>query len=294
MSVGWGICCGITRRIFAGDVMTEIAESIKLGMVEEFTGKCPFHEEHDCKNSAENDFQRDEKFGEKVEKGVSTVLRTDAKGDQYKVPSAQRKPDWHLPKMKVKIGGKDYNVGFQPHHLIPVGVIKKHKIRFMLKTRTKFNLCCNVGYGVNGSENGVWLPGSHKVDNWKSLTDQTQMQYMIAASKVLDGAQGGVGDEYKSPRQFHTAHKDYLSFVTGLLSKHYKDIEQRKIACKVCNPKKGSPPEKNKPPIPLLGVLNAISFRLRINYLVGHVTHKTVYTHKFGKEMYKNRHTLGI
>jgi hypothetical protein len=298
MSADWGICCGITRRIFVGDDMTEINELVKMGMVEEFTNKCPFHEDHDCKDSARNDLERHENpsFGANVQNGVSTVLRTDAKGEQYKVPSAQRNPRRHLSNMKVKIAGKSHGVGFQAHHLIPVSVIKRHQIRLMLKTGTRFNLCCNVGYGVNGSENGVWLPAMHEVGEWSSWTEQTQMQYMVAASKVLEGATISKKEreyEFKSPRQFHMTHKDYLSFVTGQLTKHCTDINDKTSKCPTCNPKQGNAPEKNKPPIRLLGVLNALSFRLR-GYLVGRVVHKTVYTHKFGKEMYKDRHTLGV
>jgi hypothetical protein len=277
--------------------MTEITESIKMGMVDEFSSECPFHDDHDCSDSADNDLVRHESpsFGSNVEGGVSTVLRTDAKGSQYKVSSAQRNPRWNLPGMKVKLGNKSHGAGFQAHHLIPVSVIKRHEIRLMLKTGTRYKLCCNVGYGVNGSENGVWLPAMHEVAEWSGWTDRKQMRYMVLASKVLDGhSDKGIEDEFKSPRQFHMTHTDYLSFVAGQLSKHNMNLLAKKDKCKTCNPpNNGSPPDKNKPPIRLLGLLNAVSFRLR-KYLVGRVSHKTVYTHKYGAEFYAKQSELEI
>jgi hypothetical protein len=42
MSAAWGICFGITRRIFAGDAMTELFESVALGFLVEGDVPCPF------------------------------------------------------------------------------------------------------------------------------------------------------------------------------------------------------------------------------------------------------------
>jgi hypothetical protein len=161
--------------------MTQLGEGIALGMVTVDKIECPFHEAaHSCSPDVENRREGDaSKLGKNLDNGKerssSTVLRTGAVPDDvFSSPQWSPDPELHYSeeKREVQIDAADpdrvYPTAFSAHHLIPAGaaLAKADALnRFMNKGSS---ICCNLGYDVNGNENGVWLPGLHAV-NGKGL-----------------------------------------------------------------------------------------------------------------------------
>jgi hypothetical protein len=109
----------------------------------------------------------------------------------------------------------------------------------------------NVGYNINSSNNGMWLPGNYAVrakkgkrqKSWSSTTPAFQKAYAYVA--MLD-----------SGRQFHDAHKDYSDVVRRALSDLADLVEEMDAeGCPAC----GEGSKKADPPYHLNSRLNAVS-----------------------------------
>jgi len=154
--------------------MTEIVEGVAIGFVTEFETKCPFdhNEKHKCPN-IKNDFEGDSsKLGKNLDSGkVSTIVDGHPvmkKADKDK--KQENDPDEAFSDAKRVIytftnaPPHKYLVGFAAHHLIPAEA-SMNKATDLKKYMCDDGLvCCNIGYDVNGGENGVWLPGLHAVN----------------------------------------------------------------------------------------------------------------------------------
>jgi hypothetical protein len=149
--------------------MTELCEMVAIGMVTEKDVECPFHDEHKCEESLKNNFEGNaDTLGNNlavVEDNSSTVLRkngpksTEQSDDPDKTPVENRE-------INILKGNDDciYPVAFSAHHLIPAkeSLQRAKDLHAFMEKKDKF--CCNLGYDVNGNENGVWLPGLHAVN----------------------------------------------------------------------------------------------------------------------------------
>jgi hypothetical protein len=158
--------------------MTQLGEAVAIAEVEDFDLSCPFpHDEctHPYKggNELEGNAETLGKNLEKAGKAGSTVMRTGSPFEECKLSTA------HEIEPAVAPPGKDsswanwvqlipkndktwYPVGFQAHHLIPAAASLKGS-SILAYVRSSGRVCCNMGYDVNGKENGVWLPGKHAV-----------------------------------------------------------------------------------------------------------------------------------
>lgn len=196
MYAGWGIRCGITRRIFVGDGMTQIGESVSIGVLAGDDIKCPFDHESPTPPKVENDFI-----------GNAVTLESCAQSGTGTHLYAKRKPSKPPPKVicpnydpnhpffdgldeedyPVIIKWKDlatkksgmhrYPVTCAAHHLIPAQESLKRAdtlLKYMIKEGapekvndgTKKGICyADVGYDVNGSQNCIFLPGSYGVSS---------------------------------------------------------------------------------------------------------------------------------
>jgi len=240
--------------------MTELCEMVAIGIVTEKDVECPFHEkEHKCDKSVKNELTGDaKKLGEKLESkntSDSTVLRTEKTVEPYKSrfstePDPDKKYDYETER-HISIHEDidcEYPVAFAAHHLIPAGAsLNKANSLLPYVDSKKGKICCNLGYDVNGNENGVWLPGLHAVNSnginkWsgasQELPDNESWKKLSTASTTkkylpLDGPRPGIDIEkaYNTlnmkwlyvqaamnflspkPRQFHDAHPSYSNLV---------------------------------------------------------------------------------
>lgn len=115
MYAGWVICCGITRRIFAGSVMTEIIEQVAFGTVSSEDWSCPF--DHDSPPKRDDSIDNEligigTILGENMETGKSTLQYPGAsKTDKVPYPDKGKYP--------IEIGDWCYAAVCAAHHLIP-------------------------------------------------------------------------------------------------------------------------------------------------------------------------------
>lgn len=183
--------------------MTQLGELVAVGLIKELDdGECPFHEEEHRCDGIENDLVGDASvLGTNLDTGTaatSTVRRTAKPDKGYKRPYKEADPDnldYEDREVQLFAGEEScwYPVGFQAHHLIPAkesldkaGTLKK----YIEKSGGK--LCCNLGYDVNGNENGVWLPGKHPVDGnglnlWGSASTSLPDKEDVGRKKVVRG-----------------------------------------------------------------------------------------------------------
>ena len=129
------------------------------------------------------------------------------------------------------------------HHLVPGNESLKRSTvynHYMAKKGKGSKVTVNIGYDVNGSHNGFWLPGNYAIrparvkKRWSGVMAKNPdwcYQYMLA---VAD----------RTRRQFHDRHKDYSAEVRQFLDKILQAFAtHRKKKCEVCgDPKKKLPP----------------------------------------------------
>ncbi len=161
--------------------MTQLGEAIAIGTLQADKIECPFHEtKHVCSPAVDNLREGDAStLGKNLhggkERSCSTVQRGPGTPDDV-FNKVEWSPDPELTyseskrEVQLVVGDADriYPTAFSAHHLIPAGasLAKADKLnRYMNSGST---ICCNLGYDVNGNENGVWLPGLHAV-NGKGL-----------------------------------------------------------------------------------------------------------------------------
>jgi hypothetical protein len=136
------------------------------------------------------------------------------------------------------------------HHLVPgnAALAKSSLMSYMKKGSSvttesgkSFKLKYYIGYNVNGSHNGVWLPGNYAIraagapwqrspiagSSWSALGEHSWcLNYVAAVSKVAGG-------------QFHDAHAQYSSAVLQLLNKISFELFTHQDVCKKCEKKCG-------------------------------------------------------
>lgn len=121
----------------------------------------------------------------------------------------------------------------------------------------------HIGYNVNGSHNGVWLPGNYAIRthespgsaSWGKLDDEFddwKFNYVAAAVRAAGG-------------QFHDAHVDYSDNVLGLLNKIALALGDHFFSdCPDCK----EPKKKFSPPFAIKKRLYAVSGFLREKWRV--------------------------
>ncbi|MDE1949437.1 MAG: AHH domain-containing protein [Burkholderiales bacterium] len=157
--------------------MTQLGEMVAVGLVAESQVDCPFHEgQHQCDPEVKSVYREGnaEALGKNLHAGSkpesSTVVR--GKGspdDRYRSNQVSPDPDLDSEKARevsILAGDADciYPVAFAAHHLIP-GKAALGRAKALHKFLRKGEFCCNLGYSVDGNENGVWLPGLHAVNS---------------------------------------------------------------------------------------------------------------------------------
>lgn len=308
--------------------MTELGEAIAIGIVSETSVECPLN--HDDLNpiSSENEFVGDGgTLGKNMEAGKSTITYAPNKrNDPDKVPYPTLNTDKAWP---IEIEGHDYPVTCAAHHLIPAQASLKKAKQLHEWMVYKHNpqptggsgggpakgiVWADVGYDVNGVENGVWLPGNYAVggngtgewtgapsaypDNEQSSARPAPPHKSDPASRSLSGLRHTFNDNNRKAQyvmaatwlynaQFHDSHGDYSIFVTEILDKiaslYSEKKSQMQTDCPKCKERFDKIKNEGEPThFGLAHRLNGVSSRLKV-YLVGKRGHPTVHTSKWGK-----------
>jgi hypothetical protein len=308
--------------------MTEIIELVAFGMVNPDDWKCPFDHDGPAKrnDSIDNDLVGiGSTLGTNMEAGKSTLQYPGAsRADKIPYPEKGEYP--------IEIGEWCYAAVCAAHHLIPAQaslreapglldfMVSKHVSQKLKKKGPHTGkLWSDIGYDVNGTQNGAWLPGSYGVSGsdgfWTStasaLDDDDEA---VAAERkrsarsakrspgaaALHGVRHDLDDptskkaEYvdkitrKFDAQFHDSHKPYSDLVLKALIKlgeAYANAENRFIvesSCKKCRDRmKGRKDDGLPPPFGLAGRLNGVSRRLK-GYVKGRCGHTQIYTSRWG------------
>jgi hypothetical protein len=305
--------------------MTQVGESVNVIAGTDEKWQCPFS--HDpVQNDHDNDFAGDGgTLGERLEAGQSTSRNPQYGGGAPKELDPRHQPGHALNKadnpLPVNLIWNDlprpWPVTCAAHHLVPSGdaLAKTALLEWLIKKGTTAQAGTktgslktvngkvdnNVGYDVNGAENGVWLPGPYAMRGiWTTFAAGTD-------AEDDPGGSGGAGMdgpaethpaqfEYavvtmkKARAQFHDAHRPYSKFVLdalNLVANKMREITDT-AECEQCRDKiKNSGPPA---PYSLIDRLNAISKRLRERLEGGPTGWKVnLWTSKWALE-YMNNH----
>ena len=252
--------------------MTQLGEAIAV--VTSLIGEdweCPFSHEAKMKGLSNEMKGVGTTLGSKMESGTQTIRDPDQGGGTTiakdlrpaKRPGAEDKP---ISLLNLKSGErKSFALICAAHHLIPAQASLKgcDLVPWMSAKASGSRVLQDVGYDVNGSQNGVWLPGSYAMSGkWSKMKDSeddvsaptdgpvsgkvevTQFYYAICAMVTI-GA------------QFHDAHPDYSKFVQKRLNAVAVLLAKAGHFCDKC--KKKADEKKKPPPYKLVRRLNQIS-----------------------------------
>jgi A nuclease family of the HNH/ENDO VII superfamily with conserved AHH len=272
----------------------EIGEMIAVAFIQDQLEKCPFviPTESDNPSFEDESIKDDDKKAAKKEQandggilgknlvsgstGAKGTVAGDYPPDSYLFKSPQFDTK-RSPKCKTHVfvaQADEHDAAAYPftvaaHHLIPgnASLYKGLFQRYLKKGETvktsngkSWTIKNHIGYNVNGSHNGVWLPGNYAIDEatspegkpWSELTNQNWcLNYVAATIKATGG-------------QFHDAHTEYNESVSKLLLKITSKLHAHQLHCEECESKKG---KEISPPHFVKERLYGLS-----NYLRGQVT----------------------
>ncbi|NTV96384.1 MAG: hypothetical protein HGA75_13375 [Thiobacillus sp.] len=251
--------------------MTQIGEAVMVAGIGAGISKCPFDEPEppDDPYEEDEDYEWDDTVtmssaqdnssirlgnnltsGSPGSEGSWNVLGGDPPRYRAAREDTRRLP--HQPKVMVQ--GKAYPYTVAAHHLIPGNgslydsqlyksyMRKGGKMKLTEPKAKTFTVNRNIGYNVNGSHNGVWLPGSYAIRagvhpskaTWSELNADPLhadwcLAYIAAATKITG-------------MQFHDTHVRYYGNVKKILDKLVVKLIKHQQICKTCAGKTESPP----------------------------------------------------
>ncbi|RKH56799.1 AHH domain-containing protein [Corallococcus llansteffanensis] len=165
---------------------------------------------------------------------------------------------------KVQLDGIEGELPVQSaaHHLIPGNAALKRS-KLMPYLHSEGMAVGNIGYDVNGEENGAWLAGNYALRGQSGL------------AKWGPGGAGFLAMYGKDPKeyafaaiealrcQFHDAHEDYSDFVLNELNLLAKKLEKtQSLWCPEAQQKPDEDPKKRQMKMLVLR-LNTLSRRLK-------------------------------
>lgn len=267
--------------------MTQLGEPVALGEVDSDDWECPFS--HDKPGKVKNDLKSGKgastRLGSRLRRGWSTQLWINDSGTikpkrRQTLVAPCKEDDCTPPPVRVKLDGltsQDFQFSRSAHHLIPAeaSLPKSHLLNYIKEGSF---ISGDIGYDVNGAENGVWLPTHQALSipmsqGKVSLPGAGAVSYSGISGEGTDSV-GGFVHRYTyavmehTNRQFHDAHEDYSNHVIKVLNKIMVNLVViSSHHCEKCREARAGG-GKLPPPHTLVGRLNLVSQRLR-NFLVG-------------------------
>lgn len=281
----------------------EIGESAALALVRFEDAECPCEHEKPGKVTGKPKGEKSvAELRRNMKAGTSTRQWVE-KGGKYENGESQTDKD-PLPGYEViengekvgpiQIGDDRYPLSMAAHHIIPgKDALPKSDIRkFLWEAEGKTE--GDVGYDVDGAENGVWLPTHAKLSSALGKSGEIQicdednpsqtLSYADLSQRPPKRKEGGewveVDDRSEAPlnfietytrqamkltgRQFHDSHSAYSGHVTKRLNKMHVKMCHLTKECPECQKAEG---EKLPPPYGLVDRLNALSLLLRVKLL---------------------------
>jgi len=309
----------------------QVGESVSPAVIADLNFKCPFDHQLEEPPTLENELVgKGATLAQNMNNGTSTntyeKFKPSAESNKRgKIPQQDKDHNFYRKRddkgrcltidfSKFKTGKnevKDFPVSCSAHHLIPSQEsLKKHKIlKYMCKKDTsekhnhsfaKGKVWSDIGYNTNGSENGVYLPGSYAVGGgtgglkvWYSLDgepdeehdtdyiDLDELPEKEYKDYMLIGKKGKIttdnpcwhyvskATDLMGGAQFHDRHVNYSKKVVqkALTALHKRieifDITERKSACPKCEKKRKEIEKLGLPtPYPLVKRLESLSRKL--------------------------------
>lgn len=259
--------------------MTQLGEAVAIGEVDVDDWECPFS--HDKPGVVENDLDTSSsKLGTRMKNGTSTLLWEESSGviKPAKVSvSAQAATDV-IPEPHEVFMALDHlgNSIFTPfsvaaHHLIPgeASLPESSLIDYIEGGKT---ISSDIGYGVNGRENGIWLPTHHALSQnmpvlpfateKHSYADLTPQGNDMVASFTSTYTQAVMAHANCQFHDDHTSATEYSNFVVKVLNKIHAALTTiSTVGCDKCKRARDGG-GKLPPPHRLVNRLNAVSSRL--------------------------------
>ena len=321
--------------------MTEVMESVTVNVVLEPMYACPFpHEKADFPNPDNNFLGDGDVLGENMEKPFQTAVLTEHQASGVVAvmrPSRESGSALYRVARPIRLGGYDPEtlpLTCAAHHLIPAQASLRSAQSlavYLFKDTAKFyqsvvvdkgskkkrkqavdvsggKLTHNVGYDVNGIQNGVWLPGPYalrarevvadvfgekaaKKKRRPSVVDRMRTQTRpdddaLDGEDFVENPDGETGAEperepfdyyflytvaamQKVGTQYHDGHTEYSKFVREALERLSVLLYMIDVHLTCTKCRDTRPPgDKLWPPYELLRWLNSLSGRLK-GFLVG-------------------------
>jgi hypothetical protein len=267
--------------------MTQLGESVSEGEIDQDEFKCPF--EHTKPGKVDNALDNNSnKLDTRLTQGYSTQLWADEgsrivpKTNQELLP---KRPDDCAPP-PVVVDGKEYSYSSSAHHLIPGDAsLPNSKLIKFISTAAGSEIWGDIGYDVNGGENGIWLPTHHALSaemkeglvlpgeehalKYSALTQRVKRRNEENQIVATFQERFTASIMERAGRQFHDSHPGYSEFVIKVLDKIHMNIvkQSERSMCGKCNEVR-SQKGKFPPPHGLVSRLNGVSSRL-YQFLVG-------------------------
>lgn len=263
-----------------------------MGLFSDSGDKCPM-EPHDEK--AEISSKPIEKkvvadLRKNMEKGVSTQVWVQ-EGEDFKdgenTTGKNLKPEFS--EQPIRIGDLRMPLTVAAHHIIPgKASLPKSTVRKYI-WKSEGTIKGDIGYDVDGAENGIWLPTHHAASSKMNPEKDGDGQIRIGEQGVLVNDDDAPEDSYAMSwsalsnkakkykgddpnfaelfvprytqqamkllsRQFHDAHPKYNDWVKERLDRLAAQVESLSLGCSECQKSK-----EKSPPYALVFRLNALS-----------------------------------
>ena len=236
-----------------------------------------------------------------MQNGKSTICWKQS-GEDF-VRAENTGPEQQQPeKGPIEIRGEEYPLCIAAHHIIPgKASLPKSKLADYIWRGKKIE--GDIGYDVDGSENGVWLPTHQSMSAGMGkaqtivINDDENPERTSGPSwaELSERAKANIRDpKFDAQRfirwytqeamdiigaQFHDSHADYNQYVIKILNSHKTRMMKLSRDCSECTR------DKLPPPFMLGFWLNSISRALRTRFLecAPHRGWTGVYTSDFAK-----------
>jgi hypothetical protein len=259
--------------------MPELGEIVAVPEIYQDENECPC--DHNKTGEVQNDLSNSSsKLRTRLTNGWSTQLWI-YEGDKVvskKNQPTQKTPENDCEPPPVEVDSRPYPYSRSAHHLIPADAsLPKSSLKDLIEKGNE--VFGDIGYDINGAENGIWLPthgalssemkkgeilpGENEAIKYGDLTKKVEREGQENPMFATFQQRYAFNVMARTKRQFHDAHPDYSDFVIKILEKINVNMINISSNCKKCaevKNKQGKLPPYHQ----LVSRLNSVSSRLRM------------------------------